>query len=196
MQTAAVNASAEILLGVADMKNTSKTALGGMAVALGTVIMLLASAIPTLEYAIPALSGFMVLFIIIESGSGWGAGVYAATSLLGIFIVPNKEAVGMYIALFGLYPILKYYVDRLPKVPGYIIKTVYFFISTVAAYLIMIKVFGVAEELLKELNKITVPILLAVGLVAFLIYDYAMSMIAVKYKKKYHKYVMRMFKRK
>lgn len=178
------------------MRNTFKTALSAMAVALGTVIMLLASAVPTLEYAIPALSGFMVLFIIVELGAGWASGVYAATALLGIFIVPNKEAVGMYIALFGIYPIIKFYVDRLPKVPGYIIKIVYFAASTVAAYYVMIKFFGVADELLEELNKITFPILLVLGAVAFVIYDYAMSMIALKYKKKYHKYVIRLFKRK
>jgi hypothetical protein len=69
------------------MKNSSKTALSGMAVALGTVVMLLASAIPTLEYAIPAFAGFMVLFILVELDVGWAAGVYAATALLGILQV-------------------------------------------------------------------------------------------------------------
>lgn len=178
------------------MKNTSKTALGGMAVALGTVVMLLASAIPTFEYAIPAFAGFMVLFILVELGVGWAAGVYAATALLGIFIIPNKEAVGMYVALFGIYPIVKFYVDRLPKAPGYIIKSAFFLAMTVGAYYIMISVFGIAAELLEDFNKITLPLLLVFGLAAFLVYDYAMSMIAVKYKVKLHKYVVRMFKRR
>ncbi len=176
------------------MKNTSKTALSGMAVALGTVIMLLASAIPTLEYAIPALSGFMVLFILVELGVGWGAGVYFATSLVSLFIVPNKEAVGMYIALFGLYPIVKFYVDRLPKVPSYIIKAVFFVVMTVGVYFVMIKFFSIATELLEDLTKITLPILVILGLVAFFVFDRAMSVIAVRYKKKYHKYVVKMFK--
>lgn len=177
------------------MKNSSKTALSGMAVAVGTVVMLLASAIPTLEYAIPAFAGFMVLFILVELDVGWAAGVYAATALLGIFIVPNKEAVGMYIALFGIYPLVKFYVDRLPKVAGYIIKCVFFVIMAVGVYYVMIKVFGIAAELLEDMNKITLPLLLVFGLAAFLVYDRAMSMIAVKYKHKFHKYVVRMFKR-
>lgn len=178
------------------MKTTSKTALSGMAVALGTVVMLLASAIPTLEYAIPAFAGFMVLFILVELDVGWAAGVYTATSLLGIFLVPNKEAVGMYVALFGVYPIVKFYVDRLPKAVAYIIKSVFFVVMAVSVYYLMIKVFGIAAELLEDMNKITLPLLLIFGLVAFLVYDRAMSMIAVKYKLKYHKYVVRMFKRK
>lgn len=178
------------------MKNSSKTALSGMAVALGTVVMLLASAIPTLEYAIPAFAGFMVLFILVELDVGCAAGVYAATSLLGIFIVPNKEAVGMYIALFGIYPVVKFYVDRLPKAVGYIVKSVFFLIMATGVYYVMIKVFGIAAELLEDMNKFTLPLLLVLGLAAFLVYDRAMSMIAVKYRYKFHKYVVRMFKRK
>lgn len=176
------------------MKNTSKTALGSMAVAIGTVVMLLASAIPTLEYAIPALAGFMVLFILAELGVGWSIGVYAATSLLGVFIVPNKEAVGMYIALFGIYPIIKFYVDKLPKVIGYIIKGIFFTVSVLSCYYILISFFGVASELLEELNKITLPILVVCGLFAFYVYDRAMTLIGAKYKLKYHKFVVRMFK--
>ena len=178
------------------MKNSSKTALSGMAVALGTVVMLLASAIPTLEYAIPAFAGFMVLFILVELDVGWAAGVYAATSLLGIFIVPNKEAVGMYIALFGIYPVVKFYVDRLPKAVGYIVKSVFFLIMATGGYYVMIKVFGIAAELLEDMNKFTLPLLLVLGLAAFLVYDRAMSMIAGKYRHKFHKYIVRMFKRK
>ncbi len=178
------------------MKNSSKTALSGMAVAFGTIVMLLASAIPTLEYAIPAFAGFMVLFIIIELNVGWAVAVYAATTLLGILIVPNKEAVGMYIALFGIYPIVKFYVDKLPKVLSYIVKSLFFGVAVSGVYFIMIKVFGIAAELLEDINKITLPILLIFGLAAFLIYDRAMSMIAVKYKLRFHRLVVRMFKRK
>ncbi|MBQ8782932.1 MAG: hypothetical protein IJZ57_04085 [Clostridia bacterium] len=178
------------------MKNSSKTALSGMAVAFGTVVMLLASAIPTLEYAVPAFAGFMILFVLIELGVGWAAGAYVATSLLGVFIVPNKEAVGMYIALFGLYPIVKFFVDRLPKIPGYIVKTVFFSVMAVGVYYVMIKVFGIASELLEDMNNITLPLLLVFGLAAFLVYDYAMSMIAVKYKQRLHRYVVKMFKRR
>ena len=77
-----------------------------MAVALGTVFMLLSSAIPFFEYAVPAAAGFIVLFVESEVGKTWSFGTYVATSILGVFLVPNKEAVGIYIALFGLYPVI------------------------------------------------------------------------------------------
>lgn len=178
------------------MNNTSKTALGALSVALGTVFMFLSSAIPTLEYAVPAAAGFVVLFVQAEINKSWAAGVYAATSLLGVLLVPNKEAIGMYIALFGLYPLLKSFFDKLPKAVGYIVKSLFFVVMTLGAYFIMIKIFGVATDILKDLNKITLPILVVAGLAAFIIYDRAMMLIERLYINRYHKYVARLFKRK
>lgn len=177
-------------------KSTSKTALGGMAVALGTAFMLLSSAIPFFEYAVPAAAGFVVLFMQAEAGKGWAAGVYAATSLLGVFIIPNKEAVGMYIALFGLYPLLKSFFDKPPKALGYVLKGLFFVVVIVGAYLIMINLFGIAKDMLEDLNKITIPILIICGLIAFFVYDRAMMLLEKKYVLNYHKYVAKLFKNK
>lgn len=179
------------------MRNSFKTALSGMAVALGTVFMLLASMLPFFEYAVPAAAGMLVLFIQAELNKGWAAGVYAATSLLGVFVVPNKEAVGMYIALFGLYPIIKSYFDRLPKVLSYVFKSLYFVADVVAVYYIMIKLLFIssASELLEDMTKFTLPILLVCGLVAFIIYDRALMLLEKMYKQKYHKFVMKLFKK-
>ena len=178
------------------MNNTSKTALSALSVAMGTVFMFLSSAIPTLEYAVPAAAGFVVLFVQAEINKSWAAGVYAATSLLGVLLVPNKEAMGMYIALFGLYPLLKSFFDKLPKAISYVVKSLFFVTVTLGAYFIMIKLFGVAAEILEDLNKITLPILVLAGLVAFIIYDRAMMLIERLYINRYHKYVARPFKRK
>ena len=180
------------------MKNSLKTALCGMAVALGTVFMLLASMLPFFEYAVPAAAGLLVLFVQAELSKPWAFGVYAATSLLGVFVVPNKEAVGMYIALFGLYPILKSFFDKLPKVLSYILKGVYFVADVLAVYYIMINLLFIssAQELMEDITKVTLPLLLVCGLVAFIIYDRALMLLEMKYKMKYHKFVMKLFKSK
>ena len=158
-----------------------------MAVALGTVFMLLSSAIPFFEYAVPAAAGFIVLFVESEVGKTWSFGTYVATSILGVFLVPNKEAVGIYIALFGLYPVIRSFFDKLPKIASYIAKCVYF---------VMIKIFGIAQEMTEELNKITMPILIVCGLIAFIVYDRAMFLTEKKYKIRYHKYIEKLFRRR
>ena len=168
-----------------------------MTVALGTVFMLLASMLPFFEYAVPAAAGILVLFIQSELNKPWALGVYIATSLLGVFVVPNKEAVGMYIALFGLYPIIKSFFDKLPKWLSYILKTVYFLADVIAVYYIMINLLFIssAQELMEDITKVTLPILLVCGLIAFLIYDRALMLLEIKYKVKYHKLVMKLFRK-
>lgn len=168
-----------------------------MAVALGTVFMLLASMLPFFEYAVPAAAGILVLFIQAEIKKPWAAGVYIATSLLGVFVVPNKEAVGMYIALFGLYPILKSFFDKPPKWLSYVLKIIFFIADVVGVYYIMINLLFIssAQELMEDMTKITLPILLLCGLIAFIFYDRALMLLERSYKLKYHKTVMKLFKR-
>ncbi len=180
------------------MRNSFKTALCGMATALGTVFMLLASTLPCFEYAVPAAAGFLVLFIQAELSKSWAVGVYIATSLLGVFVVPNKEAAGMYIALFGMYPILKSFFDKPPKAVSYILKSLYFIVDVVAVYYIMIKLLFIssAQELMEDMTKVTLPILLVCGLAAFLIYDSALRLLERNYNLKYHKYVAKLFKKR
>ncbi len=179
------------------MKNSFKTAYGGMAVALGTVFMLLASMLPFFEYAVPAAAGIIILFVQTELKKPWALGVYAATSILGVFVVPNKEAVGMYIALFGIYPILKSFFDKPPKALSYILKSLYFAADVVSVYYIMINILFIpsAQELMEDMTKFMLPVLIISGLAAFLLYDRALMLFERNYKLKYHKYVIKMFKR-
>ncbi|MCQ2479531.1 MAG: hypothetical protein MJ120_02735 [Clostridia bacterium] len=179
------------------MKNSFKTAFCGMAVALGTVFMLLASMLPFFEYAVPAAAGIIILFVQAELNKPWALGTYIATSLLGVFVVPNKEAVGMYIALFGIYPIIKSFFDKTPKVVSYILKVVFFVADVVAVYYVMINLLFIssAQELKADMTKVTLPLLIVCGLVAFLVYDRALMLFERNYKVKYHKYVMKLFRK-
>lgn len=176
------------------MKNSFKTALGGLITALGTVLLLLFSAIPFLEYTIPAAAGLLVLLMQAQTSKIWAFGVYIATSLLCIFVVPNKEAAAMYIALFGLYPVIKSFFDKLPKWAAYIVKSVFFSADVIGVYYILIKVFGISQELTEDLTKFTLPILMICGLVAFLVYDRALTLIEKKYTIKYKTQVDRILR--
>ena len=165
-----------------------------MLVALGTLFMMLSSAIPFFEYAVPAAAGLLIVLMQAETGKIWALGVYIATSALSVLVVPNKEAVGMYIALFGCYPLLKPLFDKAPKWLAYIIKSVFFVADILAVYYILIFAFGISRELLEELNRFTLPLLILLGLVAFLLYDRSMWLIERKYMYKYHKHIVKLFR--
>lgn len=178
------------------MNTTSKTALGGMCVGLSAAIMLLSSIIPFLTYAIPALAAVLVMFVRIECNWKWALAVYTGTSIICALFIPEKEAVSIYIALTGYYPVLKLLLDKPKRIISTIIKAVYFVVVIVATYIIIMKVFGISTELLEETSKFMIPLLVVLGLVAFLLYDYALNTMEMIYYRKWQKRFRKIFRRK
>ena len=77
------------------MSKTAKTAIGGMLVAL-SVVLLIPTALEIFVYALPAFAGVITMFCVIEMGKSWAFGVYAATAIIGMLVLPNKEAAVLY----------------------------------------------------------------------------------------------------
>ena len=73
------------------MSQSAKTAIGSMVTALSVVIMI-PTALDIFCYALPAIAGMLILFCVIEIGKNWAFGVFAATSIISLILVPNKEA--------------------------------------------------------------------------------------------------------
>ena len=178
------------------MNNTVKTALGGMCIALSCAIMMCASLIPVLTYAIPAMAGVIVLLIQAECNWKWALGVYFGTAVVSALVVPEKEAVIIYIALLGYYPVFKTLLDKPKRIISIVIKSVYFLAVIVAAYFVMIKLFGISTELLDETQKYLIPVILIFGLAAFLMYDWALELFEIMYYRKWQKRFRKIFKNK
>ena len=175
----------------------SKTAIGGMVVALSVVLML-PTALEIFVYALPAIAGMLTLFCVIEIGKAWSFGVYAASSAIGLLLVPNKEAVVLYVAFFGYYAIMKsIFESKLPRIVEYLLKFLLFNLSVVAAYALLVKAFGMPlNEVLgidEEVtwSKYAVPVFLGMGNLVFILYDFCLTRIATAYvrviQKKLHK---------
>ena len=90
--------------------NTFKIALGGIFLALTMVCLFAASIVPGIELTLFACSSFFTAFMILESGVGGAVLLFAAASLLGLIILPNKLAMIPFIFLFGYYGILKFFI--------------------------------------------------------------------------------------
>lgn len=183
------------------MKNLSsaaKTALGGIMAAL-TVILLVPTAFETLVYAMPALASMLIMICVVELGVKWSLGVYAAASIICFIVIPNKEAVMMYAAFFGYYPIVKAATEkRLPRIAEYIVKFAVFNFSMVAATFLLVKLFGMPfDELMGISNdgsffsKYAVPILLLMGNIVFIVLDFCLTRFITVYlqnwQKRFHK---------
>ena len=156
-------------------------ALSGILCGLSVVILAASALLPSLSYAIPMIAGALLLVPSIEFGTGTALTSYAAVSIIAMLILPEKEAPLMYAFLFGLYPVIKKYFERIPKrVLEYPAKFLYFNLAGAAAIAIATFVLGIPFDD-GTLGKWLIPALLVAGNLAFALYDYTLTLAVTLY---------------
>ena len=110
--------------------------------------------------------------------------------------MPEKEAVAIYIALLGYYPLIKLLLDKLPKLVGYVVKGAFFTGVIIATYYIIMHAFGISTELLEEAQGFMIPLLVVLGLAAFIMYDVAIEKLEIAYYRKWQKQFRKVFKKR
>ena len=169
------------------MNSTSyKVALGGIISALCLVSMFLTGVIPILSLALPMIAGTLMMIIKVEVSTGWSFLTYIAVSMLSLFVTFDKESSVMFIFLFGLYPILKTFFDKVKlKLVRVLSKLIYYNVSVTIAFQITFKLFGM-EELADQMNQYFphgMLVLLIATNPVFLMYDYVLNnLIDIYYK--------------
>lgn len=163
-----------------NVRNTRKIALNGVLGALAVICVLLAAVLPTNKLSLYALSSFFAAVVITERGIRAGLLFYVATSLLSLIIVPEKIAVIPYSVFFGMYGIVKYYIEKLDKlVLEYILKFIYFNICM-----------GIAGFTVSRLFEVNLPAwlpwwaLIVLAEIVFFIYDFVYTLFIGYYRDK------------
>lgn len=167
------------------MKQNVKITLCGIVAALSVVFMML-SYFPYLTYAVPAITGLLTMMLVIEINVKWAFAAYIAASVL-VFIFAEPESKLMYICLFGYYPIIKSLIERIGKVAAeWSLKLLVFNTAVLVIYFVLAKLFGVSLDDFETLGKYGAYIFLAFGNAVFLIYDIAVSRMAMVYMNVLH----------
>lgn len=162
------------------MKKTAKITLCAMMAALSAVVMLV-SYFPYLTYAIPAFAGLFVMVVVIEINRKWAVLTYIASAII-VFLLAETESKLMYIMFLGYYPILKSALEVMHKpVFEWIIKIIVFNAAVVAVYVVFSQMFGITLDDIDILGRYGAVILLAVGNAVFVVYDIAVSRMAMVY---------------
>lgn len=175
------------------MKQTKKITLCAMLAALATAIMLL-SHFPYFVYAIPAAAGLFIMIAVIETSCSWALGAYLASAFL-VFLMADPESRLLYIFFFGYYPIVKALLEKMRKpVIEWLIKAVIFNASVLLVYLVFAGFTGISTEEFGELGKYGALILLLAGNVVFVLYDIAVSRMAMFYFARVQPTVRKIFK--
>ncbi len=158
------------------MKNKTKnTAICGLMTALSVVLMMLTTLVPVFMYVLPIVTGLIVLFTADVSDKKWGVGVYFSTAFLSLLLITDKEAALTYALFFGYYPLIKDIIEKLPKVLARLLKFLLFNLAAVGIGVISFYLFGVSGEEYNEFGKYTIPILLIMANVAFILYDFCLT---------------------
>lgn len=176
-------------------RQSTKVALCGIISSVSVVLMFMTGLVPFLTYTLPAVSGALLAIIVIEINKKWATGAYIAISLLSLLIVADKEAAMFFVAFFGYYPIIKEVIEnKLPKILEWVVKLLLFNVAAVVAYAVIIYVFGIPFDELEKYGKYSVLILLAMGNVIFVLYDYCMTSLITLYYQRWQKSFHNLFK--
>ena len=177
------------------MKKSFAVALGGIITALSVIFIMLGN-IPMGEYIGPTFAGMFTAWAVIELGMGRSLGIYAATSMLAFLLSFNKEPVILYILFFGYFPVLKAFLQLKLKFKAlrWVVKFVVFNLAMVAAYLLLIYVFGMPLEEMQGLGKYTVFVLLGGGNVLMVVVDFCIEKLSALYRLKWQKRIHEAFK--
>jgi len=163
---------------------TKRMALSGILASFTVISVFLSSVLPTNKISLYALASFFVAVIVIEFGvkSGWI--FYMVTCLVSLFVVPGKISIIPFILFFGVYGIVKYYIEKLGKMlPEYLLKYLYFNVC------LFLSILFIEEILLKGTGiELHWKIIILTGLqLGFLVYDYVYSLFIRYYKTRIRK---------
>lgn len=114
------------------MRQTKKLTLSAMIVALGTVSMVLGAVIEVFDLTAVALASALVAFVYIELGSPYTWLVWICTTLTTFILYQHSPMWFIYLVLFGVYPILKGHIEKLPRIFWWPIKLVFGNVAFVA----------------------------------------------------------------
>lgn len=162
---------------------TKYLTVSAMLVALGVILLGLGSLINTLDLTVAALASILCVWAVIEMGKTYAWMIWLVTSFLSLLLLPQKTP-GCFYLFIGLYPILKERLERLPRAVEWVLKIVIFHAMIALCWLVL-RIF-VPEEAALEFGWLLLATY-ALALVAFLLYDYALTKLISFYLQKLQK---------
>ncbi len=124
------------------LENTKKLALSGIFTALCFVVMYVGGITQVFDLCAAVLSALVVIISVIELGGAWPWLIWAVTSFLCIFFIPDKFIALEFVLFGGFYPMVKAWLEKFPAFIAWGMKILYFNIAFTAAFLAATYIFG------------------------------------------------------
>lgn len=160
------------------MSRTKKLTLTALVSALSVVLLSLGTISQVLDLSTAAIVSCFVVFFRVELGGPYPYLFWATTSLCTYLILPTLGGAGLIFALLGLYPLLKAWFERLTPIFEWTLK-ILLAAGLLALFIYLAKfVFMMPDAIF---TGWMLPAFFAAALVAFVLYDIALSRMIVYY---------------
>lgn len=158
------------------MRKTKKITVSASVVAMSVVFMALGIFSGVLDMSACALASLFIAFLYIEVGAPYVYIAWLATSLMLFVFFPGSVIWLEYLIVFGIYPVLKAYIEKLPKWSWLMIKAVYGLAVIFAVIFLTQFITGTPffEDVTQWFIKVGIVAALAA---AFIIYDIFMTVL-------------------
>ena len=124
------------------MRATKKLTVSAMATAIGTALMAVGAVWDLVDLSLAALASLLIVVILIEVGGPFPWLVWLSTSLL-TFICFMGSPIWLMYFVFGLFPILKYFIEKLKRPFWIILKLLYVSTSIIALVYLVDRIFKI-----------------------------------------------------
>lgn len=174
------------------MRPTKKITVSAMVTALGSTLMAIGAVWKLVDGALAAFASLLLVIIIIEVGSAFSWLVWLTTSLITALLFPSSTVWLLYFVL-GVFPILKYYIEKLKRPFWFPIKLVYVNACLVGLMYVLDFVFGTSLFGVEVMPMIKAVLYVGLNIV-FFAYDRLITLIVRLYIEKYRHMFRHLFK--
>ena len=160
------------------MKSTKKLTVSATVVALGVVFMLIGAVFEPLDLAAACIASVLVAFVFAEIGGAYPYLVWLCTSLISAIVYFAGIMWVAYLFVFGIYPIIKAYIERTAHALWLPLKLCFAALSFSVLYVVTVFVLGVpliSEELFGMPPWVIYLLTALVALAAFVMYDFYLT---------------------
>lgn len=177
------------------MKSSTKAAVSGLCTALSVVLLFCTSLLYIFTYVVPMVLSVLMMSVKKTFSASCAWCVYIGVSVLSMILVPEKEAVLMYVLFFGYYPIIKSGIEKIkPAALAFIVKLFIFNISVTAVEVIAYFVFSIPFFEDGVFSSAMLVLFAVLMNVIFILYEFLLKNFMVLYEKKLEKHILKIFK--
>lgn len=154
--------------------------LSAVLTALTIIVLYLNLLLPISTLSILTLASLLIPIALIRGSMKSAIFVYIASSIIGFFILPINIIV-LYILFFGIYGIVKFYIEKINKLPLEIFIKILFFNLMLFLSFFIFKAF-----IAIEITKLPIWMFFIIAQFAFLVFDYALTLLISFYLQRIH----------